>query len=195
MMWSAKDSGSITPANLLSIWTATWSKNKTRHAEIHYLAERFMCNLHYGSCGRVWVDWYAALSKMCTLLTRWVEGGDIEEIAQMVNDVERLSFWGKRFFLTSRGYFGNGPNLAQEGDAICIIFGCTKPLILRKTGQTCQRTSRGCPVYRLIGPAYITGTRRVPHISGIGFVYPILGAEKSKDWVEWGLQEEDIHIC
>lgn len=76
MMWSAKDSGSITPAHLLSTWSATWSKRKTRHAEIYHLAERFMYSLHCGLCTRVWVDWYAAQGKHCTLLTRWAEGGD-----------------------------------------------------------------------------------------------------------------------
>lgn len=202
MMWCAKDRGSLTPVNILSTWTATLSKSKTRHAEVYHLAERYMHSLNYGICHGAWAEWYAAQSKISTLLTRLAEGGDncqegrdIEQVAQMVNYVELGSFWTKRFF-TSRGYFGNGHYLAREGDVICnIIFGCCRPFILRKTGQTCQRSSRGCRLYRLIGPAYIPGTRRLPHISGIGFCYPILGHEHSKDWVDWGLQEEDIHIC
>jgi hypothetical protein len=53
----------------------------------------------------------------------------------------------KSFFTTKKGYMGLGPSRIQNGDQICIIFGCQQPLLLRKTNDT----------FYLIGGVYVYG--------------------------------------
>lgn len=56
----------------------------------------------------------------------------------------------KSFFLTNSGYMGLGPESIQNGDLICIVFGCPIPLLLRKTGD----------FYLLVGEIYVYGMMR-----------------------------------
>jgi Heterokaryon incompatibility protein (HET) len=52
-----------------------------------------------------------------------------------------------RFFTTTSGYAGLGPNPCQPGDKIVIIFGCASPLVLRPIGSH----------YELVGECYVHG--------------------------------------
>jgi hypothetical protein len=38
---------------------------------------------------------------------------------------------GRCYFTTNTGYIGLGENSVQEGDLICILYGCGSPLVLR----------------------------------------------------------------
>ena len=49
--------------------------------------------------------------------------------------------------LTRKGYLGLGPTNAQKGDLVCILYGCSVPVIIRKYGQG----------YRFVGESYIHG--------------------------------------
>ena len=49
--------------------------------------------------------------------------------------------------LTKKGYLGLGPTNAQKGDLVCILYGCSVPVIIRKYGQD----------YRFVGESYIHG--------------------------------------
>jgi hypothetical protein len=53
----------------------------------------------------------------------------------------------RSFFVTPRGYMGLGPMSIQPGDAICILYGCDRPLILRRDGQ----------LFAIIGECYVDG--------------------------------------
>ena len=53
----------------------------------------------------------------------------------------------RSFFTSDKGYMGLGRTIVQPEDEICIIFGCSVPLVLRKSGRA----------HILIGPAYIYG--------------------------------------
>jgi hypothetical protein len=60
----------------------------------------------------------------------WLEGvnlfvADITRAVQLVASRRRL-------FVTQRGYLGLGPPDAQIGDSVCILKGCSVPVILRK---------------------------------------------------------------
>lgn len=58
----------------------------------------------------------------------------------------------KGFFISDKGYMGLGPALIENGDKICIIFGCPHPLLLRtrNMGKT----------FSLVGEAYVYGMMR-----------------------------------
>jgi hypothetical protein len=54
---------------------------------------------------------------------------------------------GRSYFLASTGIIGLAPNITEEGDLICILFGCSVPVILRKEEND----------YILIGESYVDG--------------------------------------
>jgi hypothetical protein len=56
---------------------------------------------------------------------------------------------GKRLLVSERGLFGMTPPRARSGDAICILFGCSVPVVLREY--------EGRNTYRLIGECYVDG--------------------------------------
>lgn len=55
---------------------------------------------------------------------------------------------GRRFFITSKGYFGIGPEVSLPGDKVCVFFGGATPFVLwpQKDGT-----------YRLCGECYVHG--------------------------------------
>ncbi|KAJ9648372.1 hypothetical protein H2199_001226 [Coniosporium tulheliwenetii] len=63
--------------------------------------------------------------------------------------------WNKRLIRTKMGdYLGLGPEKTEKGDLICILRGCSVPVILR---QTAAAKADAKPVYTLIGEAYVHG--------------------------------------
>lgn len=38
----------------------------------------------------------------------------------------------RRLLVTEKGYIGSAPQTAEEGDILCVLFGCSVPVILRK---------------------------------------------------------------
>ncbi|OJI85742.1 hypothetical protein ASPTUDRAFT_118842 [Aspergillus tubingensis CBS 134.48] len=53
----------------------------------------------------------------------------------------------RRLMISSKRYIGLVPAKAQEGDLICVLFGCSVPVILRKQGDN----------YTFIGESYVHG--------------------------------------
>jgi hypothetical protein len=54
---------------------------------------------------------------------------------------------GRSFFVTADGYMGLSPLFAERGDLICVLLGCSVPIIIRKWGTN----------YVVVGDAYIYG--------------------------------------
>jgi hypothetical protein len=61
--------------------------------------------------------------------------------------------WGGKLVVTTQGYLGHAPLGARKGDSICLLLGCSLPVILRPvdsghgSGDTVQWT--------LVGGCYI----------------------------------------
>ncbi|KAH7336533.1 heterokaryon incompatibility protein-domain-containing protein [Rhexocercosporidium sp. MPI-PUGE-AT-0058] len=53
----------------------------------------------------------------------------------------------RSFMVTTRGQIGLVPSSSEEGDAVCIIFGCSVPMILRPLQDG---------TYQIMGPSYAT---------------------------------------
>jgi hypothetical protein len=58
---------------------------------------------------------------------------------------------GKRVFLTNHLDIGLGYSTIEEGDIVCVLYGCIAPCVLRKA----SRMVAGC--YKLIGHCYLDG--------------------------------------
>jgi hypothetical protein len=91
-----------------------------------------------------------------------------------------------RFVLTERGYMGLCPSVVHEGDTCGIIFGCRTPYILRNTAQEQH--------YTFMGAATMVG-KEYSEIEEGAVLFSDLGAEDSKDWVDWDVEEQDIYLC
>jgi hypothetical protein len=59
----------------------------------------------------------------------------------------RLVTAGRSFFVTPEGYMGLGPRFAEKGDLVCILLGCSVPILIRK------REAK----YAVVGDTYIYG--------------------------------------
>ena len=61
-----------------------------------------------------------------------------------------VTWGGRKFFCTSRGFFGLGPRVLRKDDLCCILFGARVPFILRKVKKH----------YLLVGECYVHGIMR-----------------------------------
>jgi hypothetical protein len=63
----------------------------------------------------------------------------------------------RTFITTSTGNFGLGPPAAKEGDKVCVILGCTKPLVVRSIQES---------KYEIIGESFVHGFMRKEAVLG-----------------------------
>lgn len=184
------------PVDVFAAWRAVASSMRGREPNFYALASRFLYTLTLGQTSGDWADWWRAIDKYCTFLQAWAEKmdghqGDVveERLPPSMQRSINLDCWNQSLFFTSRGYLGNGPHMARAGDVLCIVFGCSCPFLLRRLRVP------GRPVYRLVGQAWLPGTQQARGPGGVGHFYPVVGSDESKDWVEWGLREQNIQIC
>lgn len=62
----------------------------------------------------------------------------------------------RRIAVTERGHLGLVPRTAQKGDMVCVLFGCSVPVILRRVG-TSDVSGETTPLYRMVGECYLDG--------------------------------------
>jgi hypothetical protein len=81
---------------------------------------------------------------------RWQDivssGGPTDDIAEALNTV-RANVLHRKLIISDRGYIGLGPIVARKSDMICILYGCSVPVIIRKVGDH----------YLFIGECYVQG--------------------------------------
>jgi hypothetical protein len=53
----------------------------------------------------------------------------------------------RSFFMTSKGYMGLGPRYTQKGDKICVLLGCSVPIVIRKAATN----------FLVVGDTYVYG--------------------------------------
>jgi hypothetical protein len=66
---------------------------------------------------------------------------------RMFTMLASLAIAGRSFFVTADGYMGLSPLFAERGDLICVLLGCSVPMIIRKCGTN----------YVVVGDAYVYG--------------------------------------
>ena len=40
--------------------------------------------------------------------------------------------WNRKFFCTVENYLGLAPSAAKEGEIVCVFYGCSVPVLIRK---------------------------------------------------------------
>lgn len=61
----------------------------------------------------------------------------------------------RRLLVTDMGRIGLGPRQMEKGDVVCILFGCSVPVVLRRLDQPQREDGR--PLFRFIGECYLDG--------------------------------------
>ncbi|KAH7317765.1 heterokaryon incompatibility protein-domain-containing protein [Rhexocercosporidium sp. MPI-PUGE-AT-0058] len=59
--------------------------------------------------------------------------------------------WNRKFLVSESGSIGLAPMAAQERDVVCILYGCSVPVVLRET------RARGETFWQLVGECYVHG--------------------------------------
>ena len=83
-----------------------------------------------------------------------IRQGQPQRMVEFLKRVQEV-IWDKRFFLLSgrTSYrLGIAPSGAQEGDILCVLLGCSVPVVLRPLDKSDPRCG-----YKLVGEAYIHG--------------------------------------
>ena len=110
-----------------------------------------------------------------------IHDADVQEMHNFI--LRKLKY--RRLVLTERGYFGLVPDHAVKGDLCGVIFGTKTPFLLRST----QRSGH----YKLVGESFMISARNFE--DGEYPVYMGAGERAHEDWLDWGLEEEDIFLC
>ena len=78
---------------------------------------------------------------------------DRQTSSAMVEFLQRVSsvIWNKRLILCEKERFGLGPTDAKIGDIICVLLGCSVPVVLREHVMGQEK------YYQFIGEAYVYG--------------------------------------
>lgn len=90
--------------------------------------------------------------------------------------------WGRRFFKTGgdnarnrEPFFGLGPPDLRPGDTVCILIGCSAPIILRKVSRFGQNSP-----FKFIGGCYVHGVMDGEAISSMPpLAYPYTGKKSN----------------
>ncbi|PQE25693.1 heterokaryon incompatibility -domain-containing protein [Rutstroemia sp. NJR-2017a BBW] len=119
-------------------------------------------------------NWYRAACLFCLQETLSYEGNlrtnDLKRAARtdVVRDfIDRVQtvVWQRRFFRTKgtrrgrKSLFGLAPQSAKQGDVICILLGCTVPVVLRQQGGSKNS-------WKLVGECFVFSMMDGEAISG-----------------------------
>jgi hypothetical protein len=86
-----------------------------------------------------------------SLLESPIDDGNSSTMAAFLRRVQGVT-WNRRMIATEYGYLGLAPPDTKEDDMVCILFGCSVPVILRENeDETLQ----------FIGECYINGAEGV----------------------------------
>ncbi|MCJ1474211.1 hypothetical protein MMC13_002869 [Lambiella insularis] len=91
---------------------------------------------------------------------------DQQKSSAMVEFLQRVSnvIWNKRLFLAKGNFkhrFGLAPTDARPDDLICVLLGCSVPVVLRQHGEGSER------YYEFVGEAYVYGMMDGEAVAGL----------------------------
>lgn len=177
------DKNSTTADEVASLWERVSSiSGPTPYPcpPLRAFVEIFRCGVYRGPLK----EWIVPESAYMRLLQQELTRGDASYIDALNFHALRMEdVHNKCFIVTNRGYHGLAPQPVQVGDICCIIYGTKSPFILRKTNRTSH--------HKLLGSALILSMVLDHNGNPMG----LASDENCEDWVEWGLNEEDISLC
>lgn len=177
------DKNVTTPGDVASLWQSL-SKRQVPFpyscSPLRAFLEIFRCGVYRG----ILKEWKILESAYMQLLQHGhcqEEGSN--DSAEYFHKLRMEDVHNKSFLVSDRGYYGLAPSVVKEGDICCIIFGTRSPFILRRTDRE--------GYYKLVGSVLILSK----DLDYNGYPGALGTDEKSEDWVEWGLEEQNIVLC
>lgn len=76
----------------------------------------------------------------------------------------------RKFFFSSKGFFGLGPAITQVDDLVCVLFGADTPFVLRRVGSR----------YKVVGECYVHG---------------LMQGQARRAWRRGELRSEEFELC
>jgi len=88
--------------------------------------------------------------------------------------------WKRSLILTLKDKFlGLAPSKTREGDLICILYGCSVPVVLRKVARPLSTPGKSEHYHEFIGECYIHG---------------MVDGEALRQQKNWGLQQQEFEL-
>lgn len=109
---------------------------------------RRACELSYRRCDFENYEWGDLDTEK--LLDEPLDDGYSSTIMSFLRRVQAVT-WNRRLAVTDENYIGLVPPEAEEGDKICILFGCSVPVVLRENGDDTVEFIGGCYINDLDG--------------------------------------------
>lgn len=192
------DGNNTTVAVLFELWISVRQSKLQSHYPASELLSAFLHSLttasYYGELNewlnvqQAYIAVFERLSKMTdeSKTINW----DDEDIARLEStEYHKLivsATSNKRFLFTERGFYGVGPAVTREGDLCGILFGCCYPSLLRESSDTDS--------YIYLGSGFILG-KKTKILGKYGIVFTgMIGAEDSKEWKEWDVNEQTMYL-
>jgi hypothetical protein len=94
------------------------------------------------------------------------ETEQVEKVCQAFEDGLKR----RRLFITKSGAIGSAPQIAEEGDILCVLFGCSVPVILRKLLDEKS--------YEFVGECYLHG-----FMDAEAIVFQVRGVLKEQEFI------------
>jgi Heterokaryon incompatibility protein (HET) len=118
-------------------------------------AEKGECPLYYArACQAVFLEKVEGGNVVTSDITTTIDSELMESVMERLRSV----VWGRRLIRTKGqqllGLAPSEPRATKKHDLVCILLGCTVPVILRERGHNPET---GKPFYRLMGECYIHG--------------------------------------
>lgn len=177
------DKSSTTPSDVASLWASLPTKSAPSPyfcSPLFAFITLFRCGVYRGRLA----EWETRRSAYMRLLQRELTQEDAPYAdAILFHEMGMENMHNKSFIVSDRGHYGLVPSIVREGDVCAIIFGTRSPFILRRTDQA------GC--YKFVGSALIL-SKVLDHN---GYPMGLAGDENCADWLNWGLEEEEISLC
>jgi Heterokaryon incompatibility protein (HET) len=116
--------------------------DKVIHPDISIFEVWFMENRLLEIAGRTIREWAGERLGLC----------EVDETDRILNAsferTMRKKIYGRRLMTTETGYIGLGPLASRKGDKVCVLFGCSTPVVLRPLPNG---------GYKFIGECYVHG--------------------------------------
>lgn len=182
---------------VLDLWNIIHVSASMTAYEAPSLSKAFFNTLVRGRFAGKWEVWQSTAAAYMQELDEYEgepESFEWNGVRGNVDELNHLHLWirryakGTRFIITERGYSGLAPAAAQQGDLCSIVFGCGYPCLLTPTGEDLS--------YQILGSAYILGSNVIEGNEAVNNTmgyWNVLGAEDSKDWLVWCVEEQNIY--
>lgn len=107
-----------------------------------------------------------------------------EDDIQAAKRAVQLRSHRRRFFSTSRGFFGLGPRDAMSEDTVFILHGCSVPVVLRRSGDG----------WSFVGEVFVAGIMDGQAVDAMAYKGGLEGEKHEHMLALKGVKEENIEI-